>query len=115
MAKKNKKDRIGVVYSTNPDFSYEYQDDGTETLAKNQQRLRVKKETQGRKGKIVTLVEGFVGTETDKKDLCKLLKGKCGTGGSVVDEGILIQGDQRDKVVEVLLKEGYTDVKKSGG
>lgn len=116
MGKKSKKNRIGVVYSTDPEYDYEYEKENTEeTLPKNLQRLRVRKETQGRKGKVVSIITGYQGGQEDKKTLCKLLKSKCGTGGSVIDEGILIQGDQRDKIVAILKKEGYPDVKKSGG
>lgn len=116
MGKKNKKNRVGVVFSTDSDYDYKYKKDEEEdTLPKKGQRLRVVKDSKGRKGKVVTLLQGYVGSSDDKNKLCKLLKTKCGVGGSLVEEGILIQGDQRDKVVGILKKEGYEDVKKSGG
>lgn len=115
MAKKNKKKRIDIVYSTNPDFDYQYtQDEQVETLPPQQQNLRVSLDRKQRKGKTVTLVTGFVGQEEDLKDLAKLLKSKCGVGGSAKDNEILIQGDFRDKIIEILTTEGYK-AKKSGG
>ena len=107
-----RKKRIGVVYSTNPD--YEYSDDSQEeadTLQKNQQKLRLNMERAGRGGKTVTLVKGFVGSDKDINALCKLLKQKCGVGGSVKDGEIIIQGDHRQRLVEILKKEGYTQTK----
>ena len=104
--------RIGVVYSTNPD--YEYSDDSQEeadTLPKNQQKLRLNMERAGRGGKTVTLVKCFVGSEEDITALSKLLKQKCGVGGSVKDGEIIIQGDHRQRLVEILKKEGYTQTK----
>ena len=108
----DRKKRVGVVYSPNPD--YEYSDDSqeeTSTLSKNQQKLRLNMERAGRGGKTVTLVKGFVGTEEDINALCKLLKQKCGVGGSVKDGEIIIQGDHRQRLVEILKKEGYTQTK----
>lgn len=108
----DRKKRVGVVYSTNPD--YEYSDDSqeeTSTLSKNQQKLRLNMERAGRGGKTVTLVKGFVGTEEDINALCKLLKQKCGVGGSVKDGEIIIQGDHRQRLIEILKKEGYTQTK----
>jgi len=116
MGKKNKKKRKGIVYSTDPDFDYSYQEqEEEETLDPGQQRLRIMLDRKGRKGKEVTLVTGFVGHSDDLKDLGKLLKSRCGVGGSVKDGEILVQGDQRNKVLDILKKEGYTDSKKSGG
>ena len=108
----DRKKRIGVVYSTNTD--YEYSDDSQEesdTLPKNQQKLRLNMERAGRGGKTVTLVKGFVGSDKDINALCKLLKQKCGVGGSVKDGEIIIQGDHRQRLVEILKKEGYTQTK----
>ena len=108
----DRKKRIGVVYSTNPD--YEYSDDSQEeadTLPKNQQKLRLNMERAGRGGKTVTLVKGFVGSEEDITALSKLLKQKCGVGGSVKDGEIIIQGDHRQRLVEILKKQGYTQTK----
>ena len=115
MSKKNKQ-LINVVYSTNPNFSYESEsDEEQETLPKNQQKIYVSIDRKQRGGKDVTLVEGFVGTEDDLKDLGKILKSKCGVGGSVKDGEILIQGALRDKVFDLLIKDGYTQTKKKGG
>ena len=108
----DRKKRVGVVFSTNPD--YEYSDDSQEeadTLPKNQQKLRLNIERAGRGGKTVTLVKGFVGSDKDINALCKLLKQKCGVGGSVKDGEIIIQGDHRQRLVEILKKEGYTQTK----
>lgn len=108
----DRKKRIGVVYSTNPD--YEYSDDSQEeadTLPKNQQKLRLNMERAGRGGKTVTLVKGFVGSNEDINSLCKLLKQKCGVGGSVKEGEIIIQGDHLQRLVEILKKEGYTQAK----
>ena len=108
----DRKKRIGVVYSTNPD--YEYSDDSQEeadTLPKNQQKLRLNMERAGRGGKTVTLVKGFVGSDKDITALCKLLKQKCGVGGSVKDGEIIIQGDHRQRLVEILKKEGFCQAK----
>ncbi len=113
MAKKKKK-RMDVVYSTNPDFDFEIEADEEETLPNNEQLLRVLIDRKQRKGKEVTLIEGFVGTEEDLKELGKWLKQKCGGGGSVKDGDILVQGNHRDKIMELLIKEGY-QVKRVGG
>ena len=115
MSKKNKGDKNGFVYSTDPNFQYEQEDNPPqETLLPKQQRLRVKLETKHRGGKTVTLIQGFIGTEEDLEDLGKKLKNYCGTGGSAKDNEIIIQGDQRDKVMQWLLKNDYTGTKKSG-
>ena len=114
MSKKNK--RTGIVFSTDPDFEYNYdQNQEGETLPPQQQVLRVFIDRKKRKGKDVTLVTGFEGTTDDLKALGKFLKTKCGVGGSVKDGEILIQGNHRDKVLALLLAEGYSQTKKSGG
>ncbi len=117
MSKKNNdwKKRDGVVYSTSENFEYNFGDQQAEdTLPPSQQKLKVLLDKKQRAGKQVTLVEGFVGTEEDLKDLGKLLKNKCGVGGSAKDGEILIQGDHRDKVLQVLVQAGY-GAKKAGG
>ena len=113
MAKK--KEKLNVVYSTNPDFNYQFEEEEeTETLSKNQQKLYVSIDKKQRGGKEVTLVEGFIGSEEDLKELGKFLKSKCGVGGTVKDMEIFIQGNFKDKIADLLLKEGYS-VKKKGG
>lgn len=112
MSKKNKPDSRGFVFSTDPDFSFEQEQDTTATLLPAQQKLRIRLDTKRRAGKAVTLVEGFIGLETDLEDLGKKLKGFCGTGGSAKDGEIIVQGDQREKVLQWLLKNGYKLVKK---
>lgn len=109
MARKNQfKNRIGVVYSTNDDFQYqEEQNSEVETISPEDQSLKVMLDKKNRGGKQVTLLEGFIGTEDDLKDLAKMLKSKCGVGGNAKNGEILIQGDFRDKVVQILEKEGY--------
>jgi translation initiation factor 1 len=109
MAKKNDwKKRDGIVYSTENSFDYSYQSkEESATLPPQQQNLRAALDKSGRAGKQVTLITGFVGTANDLETLSKLLKSKCGVGGSTKDGEILIQGDVRDKVVQILAKEGY--------
>lgn len=109
----SKKKWKGVVFSTNPNFDYESEttDADTPTPPSNQQPLRVSMERAGRGGKTVTLVRGFIGSSDDLQALCKLLKQKCGVGGSAKDGGIIIQGDHRQKLVELLKREGYTQTK----
>lgn len=116
MAKKNDwKRRDGVVFSTSDDFDYHYEgDENQETPAPSEQNLKVLLDKKSRGGKQVTLIEGFIGSEDDLKDLGKLLKSKCGVGGSAKDGEILIQGDHRKKVLDLLLKEGYR-AKQVGG
>lgn len=106
------KDRLNVVYSTNPDFNYEcIEEEQAETLPKNQQKLRVGIEKKGRGGKTVTIIKGFIGSEEDLKDLSKLLKTKCGVGGSAKEGEIIIQGDFKQRIIELLKAEGYTQTK----
>jgi translation initiation factor 1 len=112
---KKEKSRVNVVYSTNPDFQFQHDEDEDEdTLAKNQQRLYVSIDRKQRAGKEVTMIEGFTGTKDDLKELGKLLKSKCGVGGTVKDREILIQGNFRDKIYDLLIKEGYSQTKKKG-
>lgn len=114
MAKKQQKVQ-NVVYSTNPNFAYEFeQSDDVQTLPPQQQRLYVSIDRKQRAGKEVTLIEGFVGAEDDLKDLGKLLKSKCGVGGSVKDNEILIQGNFKQKIFDLLLKEGFSQTKQKG-
>lgn len=102
------KDRLNVVYSTNPDFKYENgNEDEQDTLPKEKQQLRISLDKRNRKGKAVTLITGFIGTIEDLEDLGKFLKVKCGVGGSAKDGEIIIQGDFRNKILELLQKEGY--------
>ena len=106
------KDRLNVVYSTNPDYQYEnIGEEEAETLPKNQQKLRIGMEKKGRGGKTVTLVRGFIGTEDDLKELGKLLKTKCGVGGSAKEGEIIIQGDFKQRIIDLLKAEGYTQTK----
>jgi translation initiation factor 1 len=113
MAKKNKPDTRGFVFSTDPNFSFEEEKENVDTLPPAQQRLRVKLETKHRAGKTVTLVDGFTGKDEDREELGKKLKNYCGTGGSAKDGEIIVQGDHRDKVLQWLLKNGYSLSKKS--
>lgn len=109
------KDRLNVVYSTNPDYGYEMDDDEEQVvLDKGKQNLRVCLDKKNRRGKIVTLVTGFIGTDNDLKELGKLLKSKCGVGGSSKNGEIIIQGDFKVKLTELLKKEGYTKTKMMG-
>ncbi len=114
MSKKNKPDSRGYVYSTDPDFSFKEEAANTETLLPGQQKLRVRLETRHRAGKAATLIYGFIGQENDLEELGKKLKGFCGTGGSVKDGEVIIQGDQREKVMQWLMKNGYANSKKAG-
>lgn len=113
MSKKNKPDGRGFVFSTDPSFQFEPEDqEQAETLAPAQQKLRIRLDTKQRAGKAVTLVTGFTGQDADLEELGKKLKNFCGTGGSVKDGEALVQGDQRDKVLQWLLKNGYSASKK---
>ena len=115
MSKKGKKNRDGIVYSTNPDFEYQYNQIKTTSTPQNKsQDLRVQLDKKSRGGKQVTLITGFMGSESDLKDLGKTLKSKCGVGGTAKQGEILIQGDFRDKIIQLLHQMGY-NAKKSGG
>jgi len=115
MSKKNKPDTRGFVFSTDPSFRFEEEEKvPQETLPPAQQNLRVKLETKHRAGKTVTLVDGFAGSDEDAEKLGKQLKNFCGTGGSVKDREIIVQGDQRDRVLQYLLKNGFSKTKKLG-
>ena len=108
MKKNDWKKREGVVYSTDQQFGFQYAGhEESETLPPAEQQLRVMLDTSGRAGKQVTLVTGFVGRKDDLESLAKLLKGKCGVGGSVKDGEILIQGDHREKIKAILIAGGY--------
>ncbi|MDR2969246.1 MAG: translation initiation factor [Tannerellaceae bacterium] len=106
------KDRLGVMYSTNPDFQYNTEsEDEEETLPKEKQQLRISLDKRNRGGKAVTLITGFRGTAADLEILGKYLKTRCGVGGSAKDGEIIVQGDHRPKVLELLQKEGYVKAK----
>lgn len=112
MSKKHKGRPDGLVYSTNNDFYNDYPEEAAaETAPKDKQKLRVKLDTKQRAGKVVTLVEGFSGTEEDLEALGKLLKTKCGAGGSAKDGLILVQGDYKEKIIAWLRDWGYTQTK----
>jgi len=115
MSKKWKNITGDVVYSTNPDFQFETnENEAIQTLPPQQQNLKVWLDRKQRKGKVVTLIEGFIGSDDDLNNLAKLLKTKCGVGGSAKDGEIIIQGDVREKVMVILAAEGYK-AKKAGG
>ena len=109
----NKKNRKGVMYSTNPDFDYEYKNEEQETLVNNEQQLKVCIDKH-RAGKVAVIIKDFIGTTEDLKTLGKTIKSKCGVGGSAKNGEIIIQGNVRDKVMEILKKEGY-NYKRVGG
>ena len=110
MSKKNR--AIGVVYSTNPDFQYQYDDEPeAETLPPQQQKLRVRIERNHRGGKTVTLVTGFVGTDADLQELGRMLKNKCGVGGSAKVGEIIVQGEHLEKVRTLLQGMGYSNTR----
>ncbi len=113
MSKKNKPDSRGFVFSTDPNFRFE--EEGNEeqaTLPPARQLLKVMLDSKNRAGKTVTVIFGFTGTNTDLEELGKKLKNYCGTGGAVKDGEIIVQGDQREKVMQWMVKNGYTKAKK---
>lgn len=107
MSKKNKPDTNGFVYSTDPTFQFEKENETQETLPPEKQHLLIKLDTKQRGGKIVTLITGFIGTDNDLEELGKKLKQHCGTGGSAKDGEIIVQGDQRTKIKDYLSKNKY--------
>lgn len=113
MANNDWKSRLGMVYSTNPDYKFEEEEIvEQETLLPKDQKLIVAIDKKGRGGKQVTVVNGFTGKDEDLESLGKTLKTRCGVGGSVKDGVILIQGDQRDKIVNILQSMGYNKSKR---
>ncbi len=113
MSKKIKPDARGFVYSTDPDFSFQAEtNEKRETLPAAQQKLKIRLDAKHRAGKVVSLIEGFIGTNDDLENLGKQLKNVCGTGGSVKDNEIIIQGDQREKILQWLVKNGYKQSRK---
>ena len=112
MSKKNKPDNRGFVYSTDPDFKFEEENNVVETPLPDQQKLKIRLDTKQRAGKVVTLIEGFIGKIEDLEELGKKIKNFCGTGGSAKDGEIIVQGDQRDKVLQWLIKNNYKNSKK---
>ena len=109
---KKKPDARGFVYSTDPNFRFKEENENIETLPPSQQKLRVSLDTRHRAGKAVTLIAGFIGKDEDLQDLGKKLKAFCGTGGSAKDGEVIIQGDQREKVILWLKNNGYSHTKK---
>jgi translation initiation factor 1 len=110
---KNKNIKKRIMYSTNPDFEYEYEYDQIETLLPKEQKLKVCIDKH-RSGKIAVIIKGFIGSTDNLKDLSKILKTKCSVGGTAKNGEIMIQGDVRDKVMGILDKEGY-NYKRVGG
>jgi len=109
---KKKTNSSGIIYSTDPDFKFKEEQNNIETLPPMQQKLKIRLDTKHRAGKAVTLIEGFVGQEEDLQELSKKLKNFCGTGGSAKEGEIIIQGDQREKVTQWLMKNGYKNAKR---
>jgi translation initiation factor 1 len=109
-----KKNKLNI-YSTNPDFKWEEEEDEIETIAPQQQKLRVGIDRKQRAGKEVSLITGFIGKNEDLEDLGKLLKSKCGVGGSVKEGEIIIQGNHVEKIIKILIEQGFKNTKKTGG
>lgn len=110
-----KKNRKGIMYSTNPDHEYEYENENQDAIDPSDQNLRVLIDRKKRRGKEVTLITGFIGPEEEMKELGKLLKQKLGVGGSAKDGEIIVQGNHREKVLEILKEKGFSKTKLSGG
>ena len=106
--KKSNFESDGFVYSTNPNFMFDEKKEQKETLIPSQQKLKVRLDAKHRAGKLVTIIEGFIGKEEDLHEVGKKVKTFCGTGGTTKDGEIIIQGDQREKVMQWLLKNGYS-------
>jgi translation initiation factor 1 len=112
MSKKNKSDSRGFIYSTDPNFQFQHDSENAATLPPSQQMLKLRLDTKHRGGKAVTLIKGFIGSNHDLEELGKQLKSYCGTGGSAKDGEIIIQGDQREKLMQWFSKNGYTKTKR---
>lgn len=113
MSKKNKPDSRGFVFSTDSNFRFEEEQSEQETILPSQQKLRIRLDTKHRGGKTVSLITGFIGKEEDLEELGKKLKSYCGSGGSAKNGEIIVQGDHRDKILQWLLKNGYSQSKKA--
>ena len=112
---KRNKERSGIVYSTNPEFEYTHDDPPVEkSLPPDQQTLYVSLDRKGRKGKTVTIVSGFIGTADDRKEIARFLKSTCNSGGSIKGDEILIQGNFRDRIIQILHEAGYATKRKGG-
>lgn len=109
---KKQRSSSGIVYSTNPDFVFDSGEESPLNILPGFQVLRVGRESKGRGGKEVTIIRGFKGTKSELETVCNMLKKKCGAGGTVDGEEIIIQGDKRDLIVSLLIKEGYNNTKK---
>jgi len=111
-----KKKKINIVYSTNPNFNFEYNENHEiDTIENDKQKIKIYTDKKQRKGKTVTIVNGFVGNLEDLKNLAKELKNSCGVGGTVKSDEILIQGDFKEKIYQILLNKGFKQTKKIGG
>lgn len=106
-----KKNKLGIIYSTNPNFEYQYEtNEETQTLPPPKQKLYIKLDKKNRNGKIVTIVSNFIGTQEDLENLCKIIKNKCATGGTIKDNEIIIQGNLKEKINNILQELGYKTI-----